>query len=39
MNHQLTIIPGLEGEPAGQPAQGPAFLFIVIESKYDHASF
>ena len=28
-----------EGESAGQPAQGPAFLFVVIESKYDHASF
>ena len=36
MHHQVTIIPGLEGESASQPAQRPAFFVASIESKDNH---
>ena len=38
MHHQVTIVPGLEGESASQPAQCLAFLVLSVESKYDHAA-
>src|SRR5216117_1968625 len=38
MHHQVTVIPGLEGESAGQPAQRPAFFVASIESKDNHVS-
>src|SRR3989442_7066142 len=36
MHHQVTIVPGLEGESASKPAQRPAFLVASIESKDNH---
>src|SRR5258708_5843253 len=38
MHHQVTIVPGLEGESASQPAQCPAFFVASIESSDNHIS-
>ena len=38
MHHQVTIVPGLEGESASQPPQRPAFFVARIESKDNHVS-
>src|SRR6266496_4287130 len=36
MHHQVTVIPGLEGESSSQPPQRPAFFVAGIESKDNH---
>src|SRR5260221_894162 len=38
MYHQIAVVPGFEGETAGQPAQRAAFLICVVESNDDHTS-
>src|SRR5713101_1651040 len=38
MHHQVAVIPSLERESPSEPAQRPALLVAIVESKYDHAS-